>query len=364
MLSEAGFTVLRQVPAEYWAGIASKLYTAHGGVIRDQGGRILAHLTLPAATTPLQLVPGANLIPDLIEAYQLSVLNENVLRAVSWSMAATAVSGLGLAVSLASVVYIGKQLNRIDGHIAEIKEWQRDAAEGQLKAALADMVHAGKAQDTATRRHLMLSAKTAFAALAHLYLSRAFAATKLHEVEVFEDYAATAMLGAVLCASDLGLHEPACDDMRSYRKDWSAVARAQTRRLLQLDNAEQLLDSRYVNPLPTAALVDVLDFAHQEQRGLGWIDELRAAYGHVTALKSNLRSIDEAAIRYARKLQARNEVLDGYCSHFEFLAAKRLSASTFAQLASEDLNGHAGPALILNSGAAALPVDPGPLVVA
>lgn len=358
MLSDAGFTVLRQVPAEYWAGIASKLYTVHGGVIRDQGGRILAHLVLPAASAPLQLVPGLNLIPELIEAYQLSVLNENVLRAVSWSMAATAVSGLGLAVSLASVVYIGKQLSRIDGHIAEVKEWQRDAAEGKLKAALADLVHAGKASDPATRRHLMLSAKTAFAALAHLYRSRAVAATKLHEVEIFEDYAATAMLGAVLCASDSGLHESACDDMRTYRAEWSTMARAQTRRLLQLDNAEQLLDSRYVSALPTAALVDVLDFAHQQQRGLGWIDELRTAYGHVAALRSNIRSIDEAAIRYARKLQARNEVLGGYCSHFEFLAAKRLSASTFARLASEDLDGHAGPALILNSGSAALPVGP------
>lgn len=356
MINEAGIAVLRKVPAEYWAGIANNLYSVHGGVIRDQAGRILAHLAMPAASAPLQLVPGLNLIPELIQGYQLSVLNENVLRAVSWSMASTAVSGLGLATSLVSVVYLARRMSQIDGRIAEVKDWLRSASEGQLRAALADLTHASKTADVQTRRQLMLSAKTSFAALAHHYRSQAASAIKLHEVEIFEDYAVSAMLGAVLCASDLGLYDAAHDDMLTYQKDWSDMARAQTRRLLQLEDAARLLDSRYVSALPTAALVSVLDFAHHESKGLHWIDELRTAYGRTTALTSGIRTIAEPAIRYARKLRARHDVLDGYCGHFEFLAAKRLSASSFGSLADNELKGHAGLALIVNSGAKAPPI--------
>lgn len=356
MINEAGITVLRQVPAEYWAGIASNLYSVHGGVIRDQAGRILAHLAMPAISAPLQLVPGLNLIPELIQSYQLSVLDENVLRAVSWSMASTAVSGLGLATSLVSVVYLAKRISQIDGRIAEVKDWLKSASEGQLHAALADLTHASKTADAQTRRQLMLSAKTSFAALAHHYCSQAKSATKLQEVEIFEDYAATAMLGAVLCASDLGLHDAAHDDMRMYQEDWSSMARAQTRRILDLEDAVRLLDGRYVNVLPTSALISVLDFAHHTAKGLDWIDELRTAYGRTTALTSGIRTIAEPAIRYARKLKARQDVLDGYCSHFEFLAAKRLSSSSFASLADSELKGHVGLALILNSGATAEPI--------
>lgn len=355
MIGEAGFTVLRQVPAEYWAGIASNLYSVHGGVIRDGAGRILAHLSMPAATAPLQLVPGLNLIPDLIQSYQLSALSESVRQAVSWSMASTAVAGLGVACQLATVAYLSRRLNLIDGRIAEVKEWQKSESEGRLRAALADLKHAGKTNDPQTRRQLMLSAKTAFAALAHHYRRQAASATKVQDVEIFEDLAATAMLGAVLCVSDLGLHDAARDDMVAYLHEWADTARAQVRRLLQLDDAARLLDGRYVSALPTAALVRVLDFAHQESKGLDWIDQLRSGYGRTTALTSGIRTIDEPTIHYARKLQARHDVLDGYCSHFDFLAAKRLSASEFSSLATKELDGHTGPVLIVNSGAGALP---------
>lgn len=353
MINELGISVLRQVPAEYWAGIASKFYSVHGGVIRDQTGRILAHLAMPAASAPLQLVPGVNFIKELIQGYQLSVINDNVLRAVSWSMASTAISGLGLATSLVSVVYLKKRMDRIDGRIAEVKDWLKSASEGHLRAAVADLGHASKTRDVQTRRQLMLSAKTAFAALAHHYRSQAASATKVHEVEIFEDYATTAMLGAVLCASDLGLHDAAHDDMLTYRKDWTDMARAQARRLLRADEPARLLEGRYVKLLPAPALASMLDFANNTTKGLDWIDELRTSYGRAAALTSGVSTIGEPAIAYSRKLQARDEVLDGYCSHFEFLAAKRLSTSEFASLASNKLKNHTGLALMVNAAVSA-----------
>lgn len=360
MIGEAGFTVLRQVPAEYWAGIASNLYSVHGGVIRDQAGQILAHLAMPAVSAPLQILPGLNLVSEVIQGYQLSVLTYEVRRAVSWSMASTAVSGLGLATTLVGVVYLAKRLSLIEGRIAEVKEWLRSASEGQLRAALADLKHAGQTSEEQTRKHLMMSAKTAFATLAHHYRAQAASATKLQEVEILEDYAVTAMLGAVLSASDLGLHDAAHDDMLSYRREWAEMARAQARRLLQLDDAARLLDGRYVGALPTAALVSVLDFAHGERRGIDWIDQLRSGYGRTTALTSGIWTVDEPTIRYARRLQARHDVLDAYCSHFELLATKRMSATAFASLAGTALDRPAGIGLIVDARVGQSPPRPHP----
>lgn len=348
-LSEAGFTVLRQVPAEYWAGIASKVYSAHGGVIRDQGGRILAHLAMPAMSAPLKLVPGLNMIAELIQSYQLNVVNENVLRAVSWSMASTAMSGLGVATSLASVAYLSRRINQIDSRIAELKHWLKTSSEGELRAAVSNVAHASKALDGQQRQQLLLSAKTSFAALAHHYRSQAASSTKLAEIEIFEDSAATAMMGAVLCASDVGLHDSAADDMLAYHEEWASMARTQARRLLQLDDPARLLDGRYVAALPATALVSLLDFALEEDKGIEWIDELRNGYGRGTALTAGIRVIDEPAISLARRFQARHDVLTGYRSHFGLLAERRISSSSFARSVQGELEGHTGLALIVNS---------------
>lgn len=349
-LSEAGFTVLRQVPAEYWSGIASKVYSVHGGVIRDQGGRILAHLAMPAVSAPLQLVPGLTLIPELIQSYQLEVVNENVLRAVSWSMASTAMSGLGVATSLASVAYLARRINQIDDRIADLKNWLKSSSEGDLRAAVSNVTHASKALDGQQRQQLLLSAKTSFAALAHHYRSQAASSTKLAEIEIFEDSAATAMMGAVLCASDVGLYDSAADDMLAYHDAWAAMARTQARRLLQLDDPARLLDGRYVPALPATALTSLLDFAMEEDKGIEWIDELRTGYGRGTALTAGIRPIDEAAVRFARRLQARHDVLTGYCSHFTLLAQRGMSSSSFARSVQGELEGQTGLALIVNAG--------------
>ena len=139
-----------------------------------------------------------------------------------------------------------------------------------------------------------------------------------------------AMLGAVMCASDLGLYKAARDDMRTYHQEWIELARRQTRRLLNLDSASKLLNGRYSKQLPAAELVSILDFVHADSRGIGWIDELRAGYGLAAAFTSGIRTIEDAQIRYARKLRARQDVLSSYAEHFEFLSAKQISVSKFA----------------------------------
>jgi hypothetical protein len=42
--------------------------------------------------------------------------------------------------------------------------------------------------------------------------------------------------------------------------------------------------------------------------------------------------IDDTTINYAKKLRARNEVLQSYVAHYSFLSEKKLSASAFGSL--------------------------------
>jgi hypothetical protein len=56
------FSVSRVIPKDTMLGLITGAYSLHGGVVRDLGGRIVAHLATPA--TGLNLVPGLNWVAD------------------------------------------------------------------------------------------------------------------------------------------------------------------------------------------------------------------------------------------------------------------------------------------------------------
>lgn len=57
-----GLTVFRQIPYEYRWGVLGSAYTVNGGLLRNEAGKIFAHLVFGGPTTPLaSLAPGANI---------------------------------------------------------------------------------------------------------------------------------------------------------------------------------------------------------------------------------------------------------------------------------------------------------------
>lgn len=328
--------MLRQIPLEYVTGILQNIYSVHGGVIREAAtGRIVAHLALPvqaAVSGMTASVPGVNAIAGAFQTYQLASLSSNVRQVLTLSLATTAMSGLGLATSLVGFAYLAHRMSAIDKEIAQIKSWLSSASEGQMRAAVSDLSHAARSEDPQTRRPLMLSAKSAFTSLAHHYRVQAAGAKALREFEAFEDLCVTAMLGAVICASNLDLHDAAAEDMRAFHGEWATMARRQLHRLLDLDNAPRLLDGRYVKSLASSDLISLLDFARDEPRGIRWIDELRQNYGTAAAFATGMRQIGDDTLQSAKRLRARNDVLASYCEHFRYLAARRMSARAFDAL--------------------------------
>lgn len=339
MLEGLGLTVARAIPAEALIGLASGSLTLHGGVVRDAAGRIVAHLALPAATAAFKSVPGVGLVTELVTNYQLKSISDDVQKVLDVALVNTALSGLTLATSLVGFAYLAAKVRQIDSKLEaltkqtrEIKQILQSHQRSQLLEAIDSLRHAGLASDADTRRQLLLQSKQTFGELAHHYKAQMSERSDLQEIEASEEFFTLACIGSVMCTSELGLFLPARDDLLAHYTDWKELAEQQAAHFLNLEEAGRLLDARYVESLPAAALVEMLDFANGTSKHIAWIDELRLQLGKGTLLAAAVRPLDRAAIDYAKKLRARNEVLQSYVAHYSFLADKQLSSSGFGSL--------------------------------
>lgn len=339
MIDELGLTVSRVIPAEYLSGLASGALTAHGGVVRDAGGQIVAHLVAPAAQA-LDLVPGAgvaNLVSGVAANAQLAALSQSVQQVLNVAIAGTVLSGLGLATSIVGFTYLSSRLKKVDQKLdslakqaKEIKQILQSSQRARLNSAIDDYRLSSQTDDQETRRGLLLKAQSSFGELTHHYKSQIAELSKPEEIEASEGYFVIACLGGVICTSDLGMGEAARDRLSGHYEDWRKLARLQCRSLLELDEPARLLDSRYVDALPAESLIRILDFTNDTERGVCWIDDLRKGMSKTTLFKSAVRSVDKPVINFAKSLPVRCDVLQSYVAHFGFLADRKISATKFS----------------------------------
>lgn len=343
MLAQLGLEVARAIPAQTLLGLVNGSMSLHGGVVRDTAGRIVAHLVMPAATAPFNAIPGVGLLTGLVTNYQLKSISEDVQRVLNISLANTALSGLTLATSVVSLVYLAAKIRQVDVKLEsllkqtrEIKQLLQSQQRAQLLEAIDSLRHAGLAEDEGTRRQLYLQSKAAFGQLAHHYKSLMTQSGSLAEAEASEEFFTVACLGNVLCTSELGLREAARDDLITHYGDWKLAAQQQVSRALNLGESDRLLDGRYVEQLPARTLVSLLDFAKGTSRGIDWIDDLRQSLGKTTLLASAAKPLERGTIDYARKLGSRDLVLQSYVAHYSFLSEMEMSAGSFGQLLEDE----------------------------
>lgn len=139
-------------------GLATGALSLHGGVIRDQVGRIVAHLAMPAATSAFKSVPGVGPITELVTAYQLRSISRDVQQILNVSLVNTALSGLTLATSLAGFVYlsirlrqINEQLSNIDKRSKELQEMMSADKESEMDSAISEFRRSTRAPSPAAR---------------------------------------------------------------------------------------------------------------------------------------------------------------------------------------------------------------------
>ena len=340
MISDAGLAVLREIPKEF----LGPGFTAYGGVIRDAAGKIVAHLAVPAISVasaaaggPVTMATAAvGAASSLVANAQLVSLSKDVHQVLQVAMAGTALAGLGLATSIVGFVYLIKRVNEIDDKlnslkvaVKQVQQILQSMQQANLLAAIDTYKLAGETDDAGQRQALLMNARSEFSQLTHYYKAQIKSLTDLAETEVAEGYFVVACLGNAICTSDLGMGDAAAKDLLRHYKDWKALARQHCIQLLELKSPTRLLDGRYVDDLPAATLIDVLDFARGEERGIEWLDELRRPLGIVKV--PNIVNIDKPKVEFAKALTARNHVLDSFVAHFDYLASNKIPATEFSR---------------------------------
>jgi len=176
----------------------------------------------------------------------------------------------------------------------------------------------------------------------HFYKDEWVRCRSVDEISAVDDLYVLAVLGSATVCSNLGLHEEAAIDLRSHVAAWSAQARLHAKSLLFTDKPGRFLSADYVETLPARTIIDLMDYAYDEERGIEWLDALRVAHArNVTVLESltplapvrlqRLGSNNEIAgkVALANTLRARSALLDANSAHYDFLKAKDTSAIAF-----------------------------------
>ena len=343
---DLGINVARSIPPEFWAGLATGKYTAHGGVVRSVAGQIVGHLAMPAASVAIPVVgpalAGLASASSLVANAQLVSLSRDVQKVLGFAMANTALSGLGLATSIVGFVYLTTRINQIDSKLREIdadvkdiKRILQSSLRARLQGAVDSYRLAEATEDLGTRKDLLMQARHSFGELVHHYKAEFAESAKLEETVVAEGHFVVACIGNAMATSDLGMCDAAARDFEAHHGDWQTIARKRCEQLLDLKYATRLLDGRYVDALPAKTLIRVLDFAHGKKRGIGWIDEIRKPLGKMKI--PDFSAIDEPKIEFAKSLQARDDILDSYAAHLTYLSPRKISVTDFARVISEKL---------------------------
>lgn len=354
MLADLGLSVARQIPVETLTGLVSGMYSLHGGVIRDAGGRIVSHLVTSGA-------PGAigGVIPVLGPALQgaqlwrlgmdVAAVQQTVNTVLNVAMTGTVLSGLGLVTSIAGFAYLSHRLKQVDKKLAEMGKDIKDiklSLEGlhksELQTAVDSARHAEAATDEAIRKGLLIDSKREFNKLTHHYQQQWARCQSVPEIETINELYTLAILGYAMVCSDLGLRDAAALDLRKNCEEWTTLARGHATAMLLGAHSERLLGGDYVEQLPAKTLVDLLDFARNEKRGIEWIDVLRSESSKNSTFLGNLtlstpdsvrkrlsKGEPEGAIALTKSLHARANVMEAMAAHYEFLQEKRISASAF-----------------------------------
>ena len=350
-----GWVVSRRIPVSQLPGILQGTHKVYGGVVRNNLGRITAHLlTNGASGFPSSLLPGLDTIGSLVNAAQIYAVGRDVqqvqqsVNAVfQTAVAGTVLSGLGVVTSVAGFAYLSHRLNRVEvtlslleKQVKEIKALLQMQQRAQLSTALDNLRYAETTADAQLRRELLRESHRIFTTLSHYYGGVWGHSEDMSEVELVDEYFTLAFTGAALAASALGEWEMAALEFKTHQAVWRSLAKQHSEKHLFKGDPRRLIDSELVEDLPTRELVGMLDFVHSSDRGIDWIDELRRMpSGSAMSLQRVLpggiqkfvRSTSERnGITFVRRLRARDEVLDANVAHFEFLSEKKISANRFS----------------------------------
>jgi hypothetical protein len=181
------------------------------------------------------------------------------------------------------------------------------------------------------RRALLLEAHRNFTTLAHLYGDLWSKATKPQQISALEEFYTMSFTGASIANSELGMHDVAAKNFAKHLKRWQAISRQQVNELL-IDKKPARLLSAPPDELTTLELINLLDFSADAEKGIGWLDELRArSSSKLPDFGKIWGQYDQQMMQTAKRWVPRSEVLTAHQAHLEFLARRHISVGRFSK---------------------------------
>jgi hypothetical protein len=346
MFENIGLTVLREIPVQTLGGLLSGAYTLHGGVVRDAGGRIVAHLLTSGPVDLLKgAIPGVQMLASLVGSGQIYSLARDVKQVQQTLTTVLAVagtgavlSGIGLVASVGGTIYLGRKLSAVQDQLGRIERLLNDHHVAALKSAVDNMRHAEHAGDNETRKAMLISAKTEFSKAAHFYGNQ-FADARFEEILALNECFVLAVMGHAMCLSELGMLGAAAADFDGHLDRWRSIARQHVQTHVLGESPYRLLSETFVEDFSAADVVATMDFADGTHKGWQWIDELRRQKAGKGVIGMPARGPSDkatkAAVPMLKLLLARSPVLDTFGEHLRFLDAKRLRIGEFTRKAEE-----------------------------
>lgn len=368
-------TVTRAIPPEVVMGLMTGQFKLYGGVIRwapgtQYAGQIIRHL-LPVSTQTI----GAPILAPIssalgaVNTYQLHRLSGqiNALTATTQQVLQIAtgtmvLSGLNLAVTAVGFAVLNEKLKSLEGRLNEIQQEVRAIRalmeleeRAKLRAALRDLLNVVAIKNPDHRHKILFNSKNVLAPISLKYKELLAGADILETAMAYEEYFCLTSLAHARCLAELGMLDMAYQDLEEAGEFWKKQAQRIAHTFLLSKNPERFLFSDFAQDVPVSTLVEWLDFAYGEEKGYGWIDELRsrtiAWYSQddytefsrgVSKVTSSLWNVvigytkdneinreKEKVIPSFQKLVARGNVLEGYKAQYELLQAHNVTPSEF-----------------------------------
>jgi hypothetical protein len=378
--------ITRAIPQEVLTGLITRQYSLHGGVIRwaagtEQAGQIIRHLVPVAQQTlgaslfaPISSVFGAvntyqlhkqsgqlNSLIDTTQQLsgQMSSLTTTTQQVLSVANSTMILSGLNLAVTAVGFVMLNEKLKNLEGKLNEI---QRDVKairallereeRSKLAAAMRDLLSTTNVEkmEEKHRYDLLLNAKNILAPIGLKYKELLEKADSIETAMAYEEYFCLTSLAHVRCLADMGMLSTAHDYLQETYEVWKKQAQRIARNLLLDNKPERFLFGDYCQNIPVAVLIEWFDFTYGEEKGYGWVDELRIKnkswhsdsndsllekgllktandfFGSNNSEKIKQKSM---VIQSIKKLIARNNVLNGFVAQYELFEKHNITPLSF-----------------------------------
>jgi hypothetical protein len=269
-------------------------------------------------------------------------------------------SGLNLAVTAVGFAILNENIKKLEGKLNEI---QKDVKairflleleeRAKLSAALRDLLNIDQVKNTEHRHTLLFNSKNILAPISQKYKELLAEANTIETAMAYEEYFCLTSLSHARCLAELGMLDMAHRDLGEANEFWNGQARRIANELLLGKYPERFLFSDYSQDVPILMLVEWLDFVYGEEKGVGWIDELRrktkpwyneknddsffdtGLFEKVKKFTSGddkankLQAQKEKVIPSLQKLVSRSKVLNGFVAQYELLEQHNLTPSEF-----------------------------------